>query len=163
MCMCRNSMCSSFEVFLHVHWAWTWSIWRSGSFPHPSLPLSTVYSVWWVPVSLSCMRVHGWVAWELAANSGSPWMFEAPNLHIVMQLLKRNEDDSLLFPACSNNNNPLTVLRPCNIFNSTTQRLVFIFQYMLCLCGVPDSEFSRDILKKKKKEFIDYKETRSCC
>ena len=21
---------------------------------------------------LSCMRVHGWVAWELAANSGSP-------------------------------------------------------------------------------------------
>ena len=31
-------------------------------FPTPSLPLSTVYSVWWVPVSLSCVRTHGWVA-----------------------------------------------------------------------------------------------------
>ena len=29
--------------------------------PTPSLPLSSVYSVWWVPVSLSCVGAHGWV------------------------------------------------------------------------------------------------------
>ena len=47
------------------------------------------------------MGAHGWVAalcqpWGrysvlgLAAKSGSPWTFQAPNLHEAMQLLKYN-------------------------------------------------------------------------
>ena len=31
-------------------------------FPIPSLPLSIVYSVWWVPFSLSWVGAHGWIA-----------------------------------------------------------------------------------------------------
>ena len=68
-------------------------------FPTPFLPLSTVYSVWWVPVSLSCVRTHGWVAricqpWEKSPSRNwlpiveAFWMLQAPNLHLTMQLLK---------------------------------------------------------------------------
>ena len=61
------------SIFLPQQSKKTCSIVRSGSslskqlivqavFPIYSLPLSTVYSVWQVPVSLSCVEAHGWVA-----------------------------------------------------------------------------------------------------
>lgn len=39
---------------------WQLIVWAV--FPIPSLPLSIVYSVWWVPFSLSWVGAHGWIA-----------------------------------------------------------------------------------------------------
>ena len=39
-----------------------WQLITQAVLPTPSLPLSTVYSVWQVPVSLSCVGAHGWGA-----------------------------------------------------------------------------------------------------
>ena len=62
--------------------------------------LSTVLSVWWVPVCLprrgswlGCQDLHtiGAVSiYELAANNGSSWISLSPNLHFGRQLLTRD-------------------------------------------------------------------------
>ena len=86
----QNSMCSSFEAFLHVLWVWTfcvtyleWQLIVQAVFPTPSPPLSIVYPVWQVPVSLSCVGVHGWVAricqpWEQSPSRSWLSIVEAP-------------------------------------------------------------------------------------
>ena len=40
----------------------TWLLIVQAIFPTPALPLTTVYSVWWMPVSLPYVGAHGWVA-----------------------------------------------------------------------------------------------------
>ena len=99
MCMCRNSICSLFEVFLCVPWVWTCSVVRGGvsslsrqfSPPLPSLfPLFIQcdgclfpFPVWGLMAGLPGFASHG-----RSFHLGSSWMFWAPNLHLTMQLLK---------------------------------------------------------------------------
>ena len=94
-CMHQNSMCSLFEAFLHVLWAWTCRIVWSGSssswqFVPPIPSLFALFIQCGEPVSLSYLGVHSWVLGcqefpamgvvsikELAPNSGSPWMSQS--------------------------------------------------------------------------------------
>ena len=76
-----NSMCPSLEAFLCVLWALTCSIVRSGSSLSrqfsPPFPLSTVYLVWWVPVSLPSVGAHGWVTricWPWEKSPSRSWL-----------------------------------------------------------------------------------------
>ena len=101
--MCRNSICSSFEAFLRVLWAWTCSVVRSASSssrqfspPLPSLFPPFIqcdrclfpFPVWGFIGGLPWFASHGRsLHLELAANSGSSWMFQATNLLLAMQLL----------------------------------------------------------------------------
>ena len=103
MHMRQNSMCSSFEGFLYLFWTWTCSVVRSGSSwagqfspPLPSL-FHCLFSVTGACFPFLCggswlscqdLPAMGEVSIkELAANTGSSRMFQAPKLHLVVQLL----------------------------------------------------------------------------
>lgn len=58
--LCLRVSCKCFECKLSVLFGVT--VYHSGSFSTPSLPFSTVYSVWQVSVSLSCVEAYVWVA-----------------------------------------------------------------------------------------------------
>ena len=101
MRMCQDSSCSywrfsqrfvSVSVFLSVG-----SPWRLSRLPCPSLSfhcfISVTGSCFLPPCGgswLGCLDLPAMGAvsiWELAANSGSSWMSQAPNLHFARQLL----------------------------------------------------------------------------
>ena len=103
MHMRQNSMSSSFEGFLYLLWTWTCSIVRRGSSwagqfspPLPSL-FHCLFSVTGACFPFLCggswlscqdLPAMGEVSIkELAANTGSSRMFQAPKLHLVVQLL----------------------------------------------------------------------------
>ena len=54
-----------------------WQLIVQAVFPTPSLPLSTVYLVWWVPVSLPSVGAHGWVTrncWPWEKSPSRSWL-----------------------------------------------------------------------------------------
>ena len=60
-----------------------WQLIVQAVFPTPPLPLSTVYLMWWVPVFLSCVGAHDWVAricqpWERSPSRSWLPIMEAP-------------------------------------------------------------------------------------
>ena len=103
--MCQDSSCSSslghcssfvgvlVSVFPNVGIPW-----RLSPLPCPSLSFHYFISVTgacFLPLRggswLGCLNLPAMGAvsiWELAANSGSSWMSQAPNLHFARQLLK---------------------------------------------------------------------------
>ena len=75
--MHQNSMCSLFEAFLHVLWAWTCRIVWSGSssswqFVPPIPSLFPLFIQCGEPVSLSYLGVHSWVARSFQLWEQSP-------------------------------------------------------------------------------------------
>ena len=97
--------CSCFSAVLEQVFQHYWAVWSScfQAFPHPpylhcfilfSTLLNRSNQCWQVP----WMGAHGWVAgicqpwglysiWGLDGHSGSPWIPQAPTLHLTRQQL----------------------------------------------------------------------------
>ena len=94
MCMCPNSICSSFECFVCA-WAWMFSVVWNGSSSSRQFIQSDgcllPFPMWGLMAGLPDLPAMGALSIkELANNSGSPWMSQAPNLYLAMQLLIGN-------------------------------------------------------------------------
>ena len=90
--LCLRHSCACFKHELAALWGGPGHC--PGSFPLP-FPPSFHCSVWWVPVFLSYVGAHGWVAWICQPWEKSPsrsWLpvvegpgcFKAPNLHLAV-------------------------------------------------------------------------------